>query len=219
MTDRPDVRAVLFDLDGVLVSTDRFHYQAWKEMADREGIEFDYQTNHRLRGVSRMQSLEIILEKATRQYTDEQKEAMAASKNDTFQRLIETLTPDDWLPGARELVVGLRQKGILCAVCSSSKNAPRILERLQGTELFETIVDGSMIERTKPDPEIFLLGASRLGLSPEQCVVFEDAESGIEAARAAGMRCIGVGEESTLGKADRVEPDTSHVTVDEVLSL
>ena len=213
------IKAALFDLDGVLVSTDRFHYEAWKRMADEEGIYFDYEINHRLRGVSRMQSLEIILERAEREIAQAEKDTMAERKNNYYRELIGTLTPADWLPGGRDLVEGLRARGIRCALCSSSKNAKTILDKIGGRDLFDTIVDGHDIVNTKPDPEIFLTAAERLSIDPAACVVFEDAESGVEAAKAARMKCIGIGDEANLAKADIAKPGVAEVTVAEVCSL
>lgn len=213
------IKAALFDLDGVLVSTDRFHYEAWKRMADEEGIYFDYEINHRLRGVSRMQSLEIILERAEREIAQAEKDTMAERKNNYYRELIGTLTPADWLPGGRDLVEGLRARGIRCALCSSSKNAKTILDKIGGRDLFDTIVDGHDIVNTKPDPEIFLTAAERLSIDPAACVVFEDAESGVEAAKAARMKCIGIGDEANLAKADIVKPGVAEVTVAEVCTL
>lgn len=204
-------RGVIFDLDGVLVSTDELHYRAWKELADREGIPFDREANHRLRGVSRMESLEIILERASRPYTDEQKQAMAAAKNDRYRELLATLTPCDLLPGAAEIVENLRRKGIRTAVASSSRNAPLILERTGLAGRFDAVVDGRDIARTKPHPEIFLLAARRLGLTPAECVVVEDAPAGIEAARRAGMAYYGIGSARSLPGVERVAPSLAQV--------
>ena len=211
--------AALFDLDGVLVSTDRFHYQAWKGLADEQGIHFDHEINNRLRGVSRMQSLEIILERADRQYSAAEKQAMCDRKNETFRELIGTLTPDDWLPGAEALLHSLQQAGARLALCSSSRNAPTILRRLSGEVFFETVVSGRDITRTKPDPQIFLLAAERLAVEPGRCVVLEDAAAGVVAARNAGMRCVGVGDPGRLGEADMVISDLTELSAADVVSL
>jgi len=206
-------RGVIFDLDGVLVSTDELHYRAWKELADREGIPFDREVNHRLRGVGRMESLEIILERAPRPYTDDQRRAMAAAKNERYRELLASLTPSDLLPGAAEIVEKLRRRGIRTAVASSSRNAPMILERTGLAGRFDAVVDGGDITRTKPDPEIFLLAARRMGLAPAECVVVEDAPAGIEAARRAGMAYYGIGSPRSLPGVERVAPSLAEVDV------
>jgi len=186
------VRGALFDLDGVLVHTDKFHYQAWKSLADEEGIEFDETINHRLRGVSRQESLEIVLERAGRTYDRNEKLAMMDRKNRRFQELVDTLTPNDLLPGVRELLENLRAAGWKLGVCSSSKNAQTICSRLEILELFDGFVGGDAITHTKPDPEIFIKGAKSLGLMPGDCVVFEDAQAGIDAAKTAGVAAVGI---------------------------
>ena len=198
------IEAALFDLDGVLVSTDRLHYQAWKQLADEEGIYFDNKINHRLRGVSRAQSLDIILERSPREYTAQQKLALCNRKNKYFKDLIKALTPEDWLDGAKDLLLSLRSEELKLALCSSSRNAQAILERLQGQAYFDEIVDGNEITRTKPDPQIFELAAERLRANPKKCVVFEDANSGVQAAKSAGMYCVGIGDENRLQLADIV---------------
>lgn len=187
------IQAVIFDLDGVIVSTDECHYQAWKALADREGIPFSRQDNHRLRGVSRMESLAIVLEKAKKSYTDDEKNNMAAYKNDLYVSLINELTPADLLPGAQSAVLGLRKMGIKTAIGSSSKNAPAILEHLEITTLFDAVADGNSIKRSKPAPDVFLLAAKMLNIPPEYCLVVEDAEAGVDAAINAGMMCLGLG--------------------------
>ena len=188
------IQAVIFDLDGVIVSTDECHYQAWKALADREGIPFSRRNNHRLRGVSRMESLAIVLEKAKRSYSNEEKRGMAAYKNELYVRLINELTPDDLLPGAQSAAVRLRGMGIKTAIGSSSKNAPAILEHLGITRLFDAVADGNGIKRSKPAPDVFLLAAKMLRISPEHCLVVEDAVAGVDAAINAGMGCIGLGD-------------------------
>jgi beta-phosphoglucomutase len=201
MNKTSPIKAILFDLDGVLVSTDKFHYQAWKKVADEEGIPFDYKKNDRLRGIGRMECLEILLEDSSRKYYPEDKDAIANQKNGYFKELIKKLTPNDYLPGALEFVKDVTKEGFLLAVCSSSKNAREILTHLDGTDLFKVIVDGYAITKTKPDPQIFLLGAKNLGVMPSECLVFEDAEVGVEAAQKAGMFCIGVGCKKRLSNA------------------
>lgn len=187
------LRAVIFDLDGVIVSTDDCHYRAWQRMADEEGLPFDRERNELLRGVSRMESLALILEQSPREYTPAEKQELAARKNGYYRDLIRELTGHDLLPGALQFMEDLRARGLKLAVASSSKNTPAILERIGLAEYFDAVADGNDISRSKPDPEVFLLAAARLGIPPEECVVVEDAEAGVQGALAAGMRVLAVG--------------------------
>lgn len=196
------IQAVIFDLDGVLVTTDECHFQAWKAMADEAGIPFTRKDNERLRGVSRMESLEIILEKAQRDYTPEEKRDLAACKNTLYVQLIGDLTTDAILPGAIETLYRLKTAGIRLAVGSSSKNAPVILERLDLNKWFEAIADGNQIKQSKPAPDVFLLAAKLLGVSPEKCLVVEDADAGVDAALAANMTVLAVGAAKNNPKAN-----------------
>lgn len=191
MSDR--ILGVIFDLDGVIVSTDNCHYLAWKRMADEEGIPFDRQVNERLRGVSRMESLAIILEKATKTYSDDEKLAMAARKNGYYVELIGSLTEKDILPGALDTLNLLKNRGIKVAIGSSSRNTPIILRQIGLADAFDAVADGNAIKNSKPDPEVFLLAAKLLELDPANCLVVEDADAGVQAALAGGMRALGVG--------------------------
>ena len=173
------VKGVIFDLDGVIVSTDDCHYLAWQRMADEEGIGFDRHVNERLRGVSRMDSLNIVLEKATRAYSEAEKEAMAARKNAYYVALIGKLTPQDILPGAMDVLAALRGMGIRVAIGSSSRNTPVILKQIGLENYFDAVADGNHITRSKPDPEVFLLAARLLSLAPGDCLVVEDADAGV----------------------------------------
>lgn len=195
------MKAVIFDLDGVLVTTDDCHYEAWKAMADSEGIPFDRQDNLRLRGVSRMESLSIILEKSQKAYSQEEKLALAQRKNDIYVSLIAKLTEDALLPGAMETVNSLKEAGFLVAIGSSSKNAPAILNRLGIIELFDALADGNQIKNSKPAPDVFLLAARLLGVLPQDCLVVEDADAGVEAALNAGMKVLAVGAAHNNQKA------------------
>ena len=187
------IQGVIFDLDGVIVSTDECHYQAWKRIADEECIPFDREVNERLRGVSRMESLMIILEKASKAYTEEQKAEIAARKNAYYVELIAALSAADILPGAIEALAVLRKHQIKIAIGSSSRNAPLILTQIGLNDAFDAVADGNQISKSKPDPEVFLLAAKQLKLSPESCLVVEDADAGIEAALSGGMTALGVG--------------------------
>jgi beta-phosphoglucomutase len=212
------IRAVIFDLDGVIVSTDDCHYRAWQQMADEEGIPFDRQRNERLRGVSRMESLAIILEQSPREYTEAEKLELATRKNGYYRELIESLTPADLLLGAGAMLEGLRARGIKLAVASSSKNSPTILERIGLGDYFDATADGNDISRSKPDPEVFLLAAERVGVPPAECLVVEDAEAGVQGGIAAGMRVLGVGSAATSGAATSSAPDLAALTPEELLA-
>ncbi len=187
------IQGVIFDLDGVLVTTDEYHYRGWKRLAEEKGIPFTHEDNHRLRGVSRMESLEIILERATHAYSQAEKLEMAERKNRYYVELLQDLTPADTLPGARALLEGLRKRGMKLAVGSSSRNTPLIMAKVDLNRYFNAVADGNDITNSKPDPEVFLIAAERLGLRPEACLVVEDAEAGVEAARRAGMAVFAIG--------------------------
>ncbi len=187
------MKAFIFDLDGVIVSTDELHYEAWKQTADGERIFFDRKINERLRGVSRLESLEIILERANREYSQEEKAQLAESKNRIYRELLKKLTPSDRLDGVTETLEELRVRGYKLAIGSSSKNAPVILEKIGYKDYFDAISDGNNIKKSKPDPEVFLCAADMLGLKPEECFVVEDAEAGIRAALAGGFAPVGIG--------------------------
>ena len=195
-------KAVIFDLDGVIVSTDGLHYKAWKAMADREGIYFDEVINNRLRGVSRMESLSIVLERAEKSYTEEEKLEMATLKNEIYKESLSVLTPDDILPGVTPVLEKLRAMGVKLAIGSSSRNTPTILKQIGLGDFFDAVADGNQIKNSKPDPEVFLLAAELLGIPPEECVVVEDAFAGVDAAKAGGMKALGVGDAARYDKAD-----------------
>lgn len=216
--DRHPIKAVIFDLDGVLVSTDEFHYQSWQRMADEEGLAFDREFNEQFRGVSRMQCLDVLLQSAARACTDAEKQELAERKNRHFRELIGHLGPDDVLPGCRELICELKRRGVKVAVASGSKNAPFILERIGLGEMIDVSVSRHDITRSKPDPEAFLISAERLGVSAEECLVVEDAAVGIEAARRAGMRALGIGKRSLEG-ASLTVPSLAEVTAEQMLEI
>lgn len=186
------IKAVIFDLDGVIVSTDDCHYEAWKKMADEEGIYFDKTINNRLRGVSRMESLEIVLERAEKDYSEEEKLQLAERKNGYYKEFITKLTPSDILPGAKETLGELRNNGIKIAIGSSSKNTPVILKQIGLDDYFDAVSDGNNITNSKPDPEVFLKAADMLDIPYGECMIIEDADAGIEAGRRAGMKTLSV---------------------------
>lgn len=187
-------KAVLFDLDGVIVCTDECHYKGWKKLADEEGIYFDREINRRQRGVSRMESLDILLEKSEKTYTDEQKKEMAERKNNYYREYIKTLTPADILPGVMPFCEKLKADGVKIAIGSSSKNTPAILKGIGLDTYFDAVADGNQITKSKPDPEVFLLAARLVDTDPADCMVVEDAEAGVEAALAGGMDVLGLGD-------------------------
>lgn len=197
------MKGLIFDLDGVIVATDEYHYLAWKKIADEENIYFDREINNRLRGVSRMDSLEIILEKSNKKYTQEEKISLATKKNEIYKEFLKKeLTPNNILPGVKELMEYCKGKGFKTAIGSSSKNTKLILEKIGLLNSFDAIVDGNDISKSKPDPEVFLLAAKRLNLLPQECYVIEDALSGIEAAKKGGMVAIAIKDAKKSSIAD-----------------
>lgn len=197
-----NIKGIIFDLDGVIVFTDHYHYLAWKKIADEMGIYFDETINNRLRGVSRMESLEIILE--TYQgapLSDGEKLALAEKKNNFYRELLRQMSPDSVAPEVRSTLQTLRERGYRLSIGSSSKNTKTILERVGLMDAFDAISDGTNITRSKPDPEVFLKAAQFLGLEPKDCAVIEDAFAGIDAACAAGMLSVGIGDASGYDKA------------------
>lgn len=208
------IKAIIFDLDGVLVSTDELHYQAWKALAGRLGVPFDRAKNDRCRGISRMASLDIVLEDAPTAYTQAEREAFAAEKNETYRAMLASLTPADTLEGVLPTLAELRRRGYRLALASVSKNAPLILERTGLDRYLDAVADGNCITRSKPDPEVFLKAAEKLGMACESCAAMDDALAGIEAGRAAGMLTIGFGD-SAKNKAG----DLNLERFDELLGL
>ena len=186
------IKAVIFDLDGVIVSTDDCHYRAWKKMADEEGIYFDREINNRLRGVSRMASLEFVLEKANREYSEKEKQEMAERKNSYYKELICELTQANILTDVTEKLDELKENGIKIAIGSSSKNTPIILKQIGLDKYFDAVSDGNNITHSKPDPEVFLKAAEMLNIAPKDCMIVEDADADIEAGKRAGMKTLAV---------------------------
>ena len=208
------IKAIIFDLDGVLVSTDELHYRAWKALAGRLGVPFNRAKNDRCRGISRMASLDIVLEDAPTAYTQAEREAFAVEKNETYRAMLASLTPADTLEGVLPTLAELRRRGYRLALASVSKNAPLILERTGLDRYLDAVADGNCITRSKPDPEVFLKAAEKLGMACESCAAMDDALAGIEAGRAAGMLTIGFGD-SAKNKAG----DLNLERFDELLGL
>ena len=195
-------KGIIFDLDGVICSTDHYHYLAWTALADRLGAYFDETINNRLRGVSRMASLEIVLERYNGTLTEEEKLAAAEEKNNTYRELLKQMTPADLSDEVKTTLDALRAKGLLLGIGSSSKNTRFILSRIGLGDYFDKISDGTNITRSKPDPEVFLKAAEYLGLEPKDCLVVEDAVAGVQAAHAAGMDAAAVGDAAGSGLAE-----------------
>lgn len=214
-----NIKACLFDLDGVIVDTAKYHYIAWRELAEELGFEFTEHDNERLKGVSRMASLEILLEIGNITLSDDKKLEMATRKNDRYVSYITNMQPDEILPGAKEFLEACRRAGIKTALGSASKNALTILDRLGLTPLFDAIIDGNLVSKAKPDPEVFLKGAEAVHVKPAECVVFEDAEAGVDAALAAGMKCVGIGSPANLGHATIVVDGLHCMTVEMLQTL
>lgn len=197
------IKGIIFDLDGVIVFTDRYHYQAWKAVADAMGIYFDEEINHRLRGVSRMESLEIILERYEGPpLSDGEKAALAEKKNGIYVRLLAQMDRSSVADDVRAVLHTLRERGYRLSVGSSSKNTKAILARTQLTDAFDAVSDGTNISRSKPHPEVFLKAAQFLGLEAERCAVVEDAHAGIDAAKAANMVAVGIGPAADYEQTD-----------------
>lgn len=186
--------AIIFDLDGVICSTDKYHYTAWKKLADNLGIYFDESINNRLRGVSRMESLEIILERSSKNYTEDEKIIFAEQKNEIYKELLKKMTEEDLPEEVQKTLLELRARGVKLAIGSSSKNAKTILAQIGLDNFFDAVSDGTNITNSKPDPEVFLMAAEFLGEEPEHCLVVEDAEAGIEAAVRGGFHAAGIGD-------------------------
>ena len=210
-----EIGAFIFDLDGVLTDTAEFHYLAWKRLAEEEGVPFDRRDNEKLRGVSRRDSLLILLRGRTA--TEEEIAAMMERKNRYYVALIERMGKEALLPGATEILTALRRMGYKVAVASVSRNTRTVIGRLGLTGLFDAIADGYSVERAKPAPDIFLYAAAALGVSPRECVVVEDAEAGIEGALAAGMLAVGLGPRERVGKAHFVYPSLAELKLEEIL--
>jgi beta-phosphoglucomutase len=201
-----DMRAAIFDLDGVIVDTAKYHFLAWRRLANQLGFDFSEADNERLKGVSRVRSLEILLELGKVQADEAQRQAMATEKNGWYVEYISKMDASELLPGAVDYLAFIKQRGVKIALGSASKNAVMILDLLGIRSMFDAIMDGTRVQKAKPDPEIFVRAAEELGIDKRYCVVFEDAEAGIEAARRAGMATVGVGKPEILKHADMVIP-------------
>jgi beta-phosphoglucomutase len=210
------VKACIFDMDGVIVDTAKFHFKAWQRLADSLGIPFTEHQNEQLKGVSRVDSLEKILSWGNLELNSQKKIELMELKNKWYLDFVEEVTPADMLPGTFEFLTACKAHNVKVALGSSSKNAILILEKLEIIHLFDSIVDGNKITLSKPNPEVFLRAAREMELAPADCVVFEDAISGVEAAKAGGFRCVGIGDENILAKADRVVDSLASIQLSEL---
>ena len=213
------INACIFDLDGVIVDTAVYHYKAWKRLANELGFDFTEEDNEKLKGVSRVRSLQLILQWGGIQKTEAEQEALASKKNEWYVEMINKMTPAEILPGAKEFLEACRNAGLKTALGSASKNSMTILKKVNIEQLFDAIVDGNHVSKPKPDPEVFLKGAEAVGVPPEHCVVFEDAIAGVEAAHNGGMKAVGVGSPQVLTEADMVISGLSEMTLDKLNTL
>ena len=213
------IQACIFDLDGVIVDTAVYHYQAWKRLANELGFDFTEEDNEKLKGVSRMASLDLILQWGGLEKTQAEKEELAARKNDWYVDMITKMTPAEVLPGAREFVESCQASGIKTALGSASKNSETILAKVGISHLFDVVIDGNRVSKPKPDPEVFLKGAEELHIAPRNCVVFEDAIAGIEAAKNGGMLAVGIGSATTLVAADIVVSGLDQMSIEKLNDL
>jgi len=212
------IKACLFDLDGVVVDTARYHYLAWKKIADDLGFSFSEHDNERLKGVSRMESLDILLEIGNINIDLKTKQELAAEKNGLYVSYIQKMTPEEILPGVIRFLDELHNNGMLIALGSASKNAMSILDKINIFQKFDAVIDGNKVSKAKPDPEVFLKGAIELGIDPRDCLVFEDAQAGIDAARNGGMHVIGIGQPENLKNAEFVIPGFETMNMDQLRS-
>lgn len=214
-----NIDACIFDLDGVIVDTAKYHYLAWRDLATELGFVFTLDHNERLKGVSRMTSLEILLEVGGVSLDENRKLELADQKNRQYVSYIEKMTPDEILPGVIDFLKSIRSAGIKTAIGSASKNTPMILDRLQLNSYFDVVIDGNKVSEAKPNPEVFLKGAYELGVSPSNCIVFEDAAAGVEAAIRGGMKCVGIGQSENLPGANMVVPGFENFSVEMLFKL
>lgn len=213
------IEACIFDLDGVITDTAEYHYQGWKTMSNEAGLHFNREINEQLRGVSRRQSLNIILQYNKKNLSEVMIEELMKKKNDYYKQSLESITEKDYLPGIRDFILKIREKGIKTAIASASKNAEKVIHNLKATKLFDIIADGYSVKNTKPAPDLFLFAAKRLNVYPANSVVFEDAQAGIEAALTGGFFSVGIGPEERVGQAHLWYDRTDDIQLEDVLSL
>ncbi|WP_413669351.1 beta-phosphoglucomutase [Mucilaginibacter sp. Mucisp86] len=213
------IKACIFDLDGVIVDTAVYHYKAWKRLANSLGFDFTEHQNEQLKGVSRVRSLQLILGWGGVTKTEAEQEQLATQKNIWYMEMVNQMKPDEILPGAKEFLTTCRKVGLKTALGSASKNSMTILEKIGITDMFDAVIDGNKVSKAKPDPEVFLAGAQALGVFPEECVVFEDAIAGVEAAVAGDMKVVGIGSPDVLTGANLVIKGLDEMTLDKLYKL
>ena len=214
-----EIKACLFDLDGVLVDTAVYHFKAWRKLANHLGFDFTEAQNEQLKGISRVESLNKILAWGNVEKTEDEKQQLATEKNEWYVAMISKMTPAEVLPGTVDFLTAIKKAGYKIALGSASKNSALILERTQIAHFFEEIVDGNLVSKSKPDPEVFFKGATFLEVQPSECVVFEDAVAGVEAAKRAGMKAIGIGSAEVLTQADLVVQNLGQLTIGHLQQL
>jgi len=212
-----EIKAFILDLDGVVTDTAKYHFRAWKRIADEEGVPFTREDNEQLRGISRRRSLELLLGEHIERYSEAQIVEMMARKNGYYQVMLQQITEDDFLPGARELLDEIKRRGFKVAIGSASKNTKTVLTHLDILDFFDGISDGYTVTRAKPAPDVFVYAAGTVGVPVTSCVVVEDAESGVEAALTGGMVAVGIGPEKRVGKAHFRYDTTAEINLDEIL--
>ncbi len=213
------IKACIFDLDGVIVDTAVYHFKAWKRLANHLGFDFTEEENEKLKGVSRVRSLQLILEWGGVEKSEAEQAQLADLKNSWYVEMIQEMKPNEILPGAKEFLLAVRQAELKTALGSASKNSRTILEKVGLIELFDSIIDGNTVSASKPDPEVFLKGAESLGLEPSACVVFEDAIAGVQAAISGGMKVVGIGDAQTLTGANLVIAGLHEMNLDKLYKL
>ena len=212
-----DIKAFILDLDGVVTDTAEYHFRAWKQLADEEGINFTREHNEALRGVSRRKSLEILLGDHSSRYNEEQILEMMERKNGYYKAYLAKITEEEFLPGARQLLAQIQSRGLKLAIGSASKNTRTVLQRLKILDIFDGISDGYTVSRAKPAPDVFVYAAGAVGVPTEYCVVIEDAKSGVQAALTGGMVAVGIGPEERVGAAHFRYDSTADIDLDEIL--
>ncbi|TKC08227.1 beta-phosphoglucomutase [Pedobacter polaris] len=214
-----NIKACIFDLDGVIVDTAVYHYKAWRRLANQLGFDFTEEQNEELKGISRIESLKIILNWGAVSKSDKEMQELATLKNNWYVEMITKMTPEEILPGAKEFLELVRTNHYLTALGSASKNSETILKQIGLMHLFDALVDGNKVTKSKPNPEVFLVGAKELNVQPEECVVFEDAIAGIQAAKAGNMKAIGIGRAAVLNEADLVVAGLFEMTIEKMENL
>lgn len=219
MSNSSEIQACIFDLDGVIVDTANFHYKAWKRLANELGFDLTPEQNEKMKGIGRMESLDMLLKIGNVKAEKKEKKQLADMKNQWYRDYIKEMQPKDLLPGVVDFFEELTEAHILIAIGSASRNAPTIVRQVQIGRYLDALIDGSKVTKGKPDPEVFLKAAEEMGMEPEKCVVFEDARAGIEAAKKGGMRAVGVGSQEILHQADMVIPGIGHFNLEKLRTL